>query len=439
MIVPVILAGGTGTRLFPLSTENLPKQFLNFKNKTLLHHTIDRFSGELFRGTGWEEPVVVTNASFSYLIKKQNLSPSIQILFEHFPEGTANAVAAAAILNKNKTLLITPADHYIQNSYRLTSRFQEALKITQNGGFVMFGVPPTDLNTGFGYIQGERGNACPHPIKSFHEKPDRITCNDYLATGQYFWNTGIYMVQTNKLLEMLPEDVVKAAEKACATGQGNRSNKNFYLSHVPETPRNISLESAVLQKAENLWVVPVTGAGWTDVGTFSSLHEISEKDCNGNSVSGEEIQLLNTHNSYIHTTNTPVSVLGLQNIGVICTQHHVLVMDLKKSQDVKELVEKLKTKEEKEFISEKLSESDRFRVNKLTLTGKAVTSFTKNEHQWKQFTVVKGVAVIQRGGDRTYYSEGQTVEIPAGVSFLLENQLTSELILIEIQTGYIEQ
>lgn len=346
-IIPVILAGGSGTRLWPLSTEELPKQFLPLlSSKSLLQETVLRLNG-LKNVT---PPIVIGNEKHSHIIKEQldaiNIKPQT-IFLEPMGRNTAPAIAVAALHSlkstpgKESIFLVMPADHAIQNLPELHTSIQIAKNYAVNGKLVTFGIKPTRVETGYGYIKFAKqlDNQNAYYIDQFVEKPDTATAQKYVDSEQYSWNSGMFMFTVSTFLNELQQhapDIHNSCEKILT----NASSKNYFLSFQKTDFSNCpsrSIDYAVMEKTKNCVVIQLQNVGWSDIGSWQALWEHGEKDANNNVVIGDQI-LANTQNSYIHAKGKKVVTAGIQDTIIVATGDKILVIHKKEDQTVKKII-----------------------------------------------------------------------------------------------------
>ena len=346
-IIPVILSGGSGTRLWPLSRASYPKQLLPLvSDNTMIQETALRLNG-----LDVQEPIVVCNEQHRFIIAEQLAVIGMKkpsIILEPVAKNTAPAIAAACLhaqkIDSEAVIVVLPSDHNIKD----TQAFQEAVKIAaseaQNGSMVTFGITPTFAATGYGYIekQSDSDSAGVSSIKRFVEKPDVATAQKYLDSGNFFWNSGMFVFKASAFLEELKEldeaiftATSKSVEKAVVDSDFIRLDKDSFS----ENP-SISIDYAVMEKTSHGKVVPLS-AGWSDVGSWSSLWEVSDKDENNNTVKGEAI-LKNTKGSLIYSKERLVATIGLTDVVIVDTKDALLVATKSQAEQVKDIVDELK-------------------------------------------------------------------------------------------------
>ncbi|WP_321533237.1 mannose-1-phosphate guanylyltransferase/mannose-6-phosphate isomerase [uncultured Desulfuromonas sp.] len=454
MIIPVLLSGGSGTRLWPLSRSVHPKQLLPLTaQQTMLQQTALRLSGldEV------AAPIVVCNEEHRFMVAEQlrqiDQQPSA-ILLEPVGRNTAPAVALAALqalkVDTKATLLILPADHSIAHPEALCDAIKALSDHVEQGMLATFGIVPTCPETGYGYIQkGTSIQTSPQPvftINSFVEKPDLPTAQDYVGCGDYYWNSGMFMFQAARYLEELERfepGIVACCKKALHTAQNDLDFVRIGADAFGECT-NISIDYAVMERVSNAIVVPLD-AGWNDVGSWSSLWDIGNKDQQNNVIRGDVL----THdvsNSYLHGTSRLLSAVGVDNLIVVETSDAILVAHRDRAQEIKEIVRQLATQGRPEADTppkvarpwgwyESIDHAERFQVKHITVKPGASLSLQMHHHRAEHWVIVKGTARITRDDEVLTLTENQSTYIPLGTRHRLENPGKIPLELIEIQSG----
>jgi mannose-1-phosphate guanylyltransferase / mannose-6-phosphate isomerase len=456
MLIPVILSGGSGTRLWPLSRELYPKQLLPLVGKgTMLQETLARLSG--VAGVG--NPIVVCNESHRFLVAEQLLEAGVRpqaIILEPVGRNTAPAVGIAAMAAvadlppasaKNApVLLILPADHVIQDVAAFQAAVATGMKAAEQGKLVTFGVVPNKPETGYGYIRRTDGQGPAYPIAQFVEKPDLATAQRYVDSKEYFWNSGMFMVKATTVLDEL-RALAPAIYEACAHAY-TAAKRDLDFTRLPakefgECPSN-SFDYAVMEKTQHGVVVPLD-AQWSDVGSWSALHEAIPADKDGNVTLGD-VLAVDTHGSYLHSTSRLVATVALKDHVVVETKDAVLVAPKDRVQDVKELVSKLKkdgryeTSLHREIFRpwgsyDRIDSGERFHVNRIIIKPGASMSLQLHHHRAEHWIVVAGTARITRGEETFLLEENQSTFIPLGTKHRIENPGKIPLHIIEIQSG----
>lgn len=453
-IYPVILTGGTGTRLWPLSRTLYPKQLLALNSsKTLLQETAQRVSAP----DRFHPPFLIGNDEHRFIVAEQLREIGIEphtILLEPEGRNTAPAAALAAMILTEKdpeaVMLVTPSDHVISNEAAFGRALVEARGAAATGEhLVTFGVQPTRPETGYGYIrQGQRLEKHPgcHAVKEFVEKPDEATAEAYVAAGDYFWNSGIFLFPAALYLSELEKfepDIVAACRKAL---EGGRNDLSFYRigeDAFRECPSN-SVDYAVMEHTDAA-VVTAVDMGWSDVGSWSALWDISAKDAAGNATTGE-VLTIDVKNSLLHSDGPMISAVGLRGVVIVATKDAVMVASRDRAQDVKLLVEQLEKAGRTEHIShpvvyrpwgsfETIDEGDRFKVKRIVVKPGAKLSLQKHHHRAEHWVVVRGTASVTSGDKTILLEENQSTYIPLGTLHRLENPGKIPLHLIEVQSG----
>jgi mannose-1-phosphate guanylyltransferase / mannose-6-phosphate isomerase len=455
MLIPVILSGGSGTRLWPLSRELYPKQLLPLVGKgTMLQETLARVAGV----DGLGAPVVVCNENHRFLVAEQILEAGIKsqaIVLEPVGRNTAPAVAVAAMAavsdlpkgNENDPLLlILPADHVIRDVKAFRAALEVGRKAALEGKLVTFGVVPNKPETGYGYIKRVNGAGPAYAIDRFVEKPDLATAQSYVESKEYFWNSGMFLFRASTVLNELRELAPKIYE-ACAQAVTS-AKRDLDFTRLPAKEFGAcpsdSFDYAVMEKTKHGVVVPLD-AGWSDVGSWSALHEAIPADADGN-VSLGDVLTADSRGNYLHSTSRLVATVGLQDHVVVETKDAVLVAPKNRVQDVKELVNKLKkqgryeTSLHREVFRpwgsyDSIDNGQRFQVKRLMVKPGATLSLQLHHHRAEHWIVVSGTARITRGEEVFLLEENQSTYIPLGVKHRIENPGKIPLHIIEVQSG----
>jgi mannose-1-phosphate guanylyltransferase/mannose-6-phosphate isomerase len=454
MITPVILCGGNGTRLWPLSRDFYPKQLLALTGeKTLLQQTALRLADLAEVGP----PLVLCNQNHRFLVAEQLREVGIEpaaIILEPVGRNTAPATALAALqvneAGHDDTLLILPADHLIDDIAAFHHAVSQARKVALKGRLVAFGIVPKTAETGYGYIKkGAPIQDCANEafaIDRFIEKPDSATAERYLAHGDYSWNSGMFMFQAALFLDELKqyntpmyEHCRQALERAKKDLDFTRIDTNAF-SACPFD----SIDYAIMEKTSKGAVIPID-VGWNDIGSWSALWDVGNKDDFGNVTRGDVI-LEDTHNSFVYADNRLVATIGLDDTIIIETIDAVLVAPKDRVQDVKAIVTRLKSTGRQEAnlhrrvfrpwgSYEGVVCGERFQVKLITVKPSAILSLQMHHHRAEHWIVVRGTARITKGEEVFFLSENQSTYIPLGVTHRLENPGVIPLELIEVQSG----
>jgi mannose-1-phosphate guanylyltransferase/mannose-6-phosphate isomerase len=452
MIVPVILAGGSGSRLWPLSRSTYPKQLLPLVSKlTMLQDTLLRIQSV----PNMAAPIVVCNQEHRFLVAEQLKQIGIEdavIILEPLGKNTAPAAAIAALYvsqqSSHQTMLILPADHIIQNTTALAAAITYAEINAQAGQLVTFGVTPTRPETGYGYIKArvDPNNNHAYKVLQFIEKPDQAMAKTYLASGQYYWNSGIFLFQTACFLaelQLYAPDILKTCQQTMGAMSKDLDFCRLDPTIFAACPSN-SIDYAVMEKTKNAALVPLD-AQWSDVGSWSALWEVLPADSNGNIVVGDIITQ-DVSNSYLRAESRMVAVLGVTDHIIVETPDAVLVAHKDYSQAVKEIVNRLKQQERIETdlhhrvyrpwgYYETLDKSSCFQVKHITVKPGATLSLQMHKHRSEHWVVVEGVAEVTRGEDTFTIKANESTYIPQGVKHRLANRSTHNLKIIEVQSG----
>lgn len=446
----VVMAGGSGTRLWPLSRAMYPKQFLSLAaDKTMLQATLDRCTG-LTSST----PVVICNEDHRFIVAEQLRTDKItaNIILEPMGKNTAPAIALAALYamkaEQDPVLLVLAADHVIQQKNVFQQQVKKAALLAEKGYLVTFGIVADKPETGYGYIQrgenieGHEG----YRVKGFVEKPNQAKATEYLQSGEYYWNSGMFMFRASSYINELKKyrpDILAACELAMGNTQKDmdfvRVDKAEFQQCASE-----SIDYAVMEKTSNSVVVPLD-AGWSDVGSWSSLWEVSQKDENHNTTKGD-VLLHDTHNSFVLSTSRLVATVGLNNIVVVETKDAVLVADKDKVQEVKKIVDQLKSAERPEYQLHRevyrpwgnydsIDNGTRYQVKRITVKPGAKLSVQMHHHRAEHWIVVSGTAKVLNGNEEKLLTENESIYIPVGAVHYLENPGKIPLELIEVQSG----
>ncbi len=457
MLTPVILSGGAGTRLWPLSRELYPKQLLALTGeRTMLQQTALRLSG--LAATG---PIVVCNEAHRFLVAEQlrqlRIEPRAMVL-EPFGRNTAPAIALAALAALKASegdaaaldpaLLVLPADHVIRDVPAFQKAVRVALAAMENGKLVTFGIVPTAPETGYGYIQrGAPGDtAGAHRIARFVEKPDLQRAQGFVKSGEYFWNSGMFLFRASHYLQQL-ERLAAPIARACRAAFDNAKADLDFIRIDPkafELCPGDSIDYAVMEKTSDALVVPLD-AGWSDVGSWSALHEASEADGHRNVTRGDVISE-DTEGCYLYAESRLVAAVGLCDHVVVETKDAVLVAPRNRVQDVKKLVARLKEAGRYEHSLHRevfrpwgsydsIENGERFQVKRLKVKPGATLSLQMHHHRAEHWIVVSGTARITRGEEVFLLEENQSTYIPIGVKHRIENPGMIPLHIIEVQSG----
>ncbi|AOR67563.1 mannose-1-phosphate guanylyltransferase/mannose-6-phosphate isomerase [Burkholderia stabilis] len=453
-IHPVILCGGSGSRLWPMSRGGYPKQYLKLTgDRSLVQQTALR----LRNIPDTTAPIVVTNNEQRFLVAEQlrqvNITPS-SIVLEPVGRNTAPAIAIAALLamhdSPDALLLVLPSDHVILNEPAFITAASEAAVIAADKHLVTFGITPTEAHTGFGYIR--RGPALADGRKAFKvdafvEKPDAATAERFVKDSGYYWNSGMFMLKASTYMEELHRhapEIAHQVELAFASAKHDHDFLRLDANAFSACP-NVSIDYAVMERTERAAVVATTDLGWSDIGSWSALADIADTDASGNACVGD-IFTDSVKNSYIRAEHRMVAALGLDNIVIVETADAVLVAHRDKAQDVKKIVEWLNESGRHESVThrrvvrpwgsyEGIDQGDRFQVKRIIVNPGAQLSLQMHHHRAEHWVVVKGTAMVTNGDKEIMLTENQSTYIPLGTTHRLTNPGKIPLELIEVQSG----
>jgi len=453
MIVPVVLSGGSGSRLWPLSRELYPKQFLPLVGeRSLVQQTVDRLTGL----ASISASIVVCNEEHRFLVAEQlrqvGYTPAA-IMLEPEGRNTAPAIALAALQavseGDDPVLLVLPADHVIRDTEQFHRAIKTALGVAAEGDLVTFGVVPQTPETGYGYIRASElfsDTSRAYQVVEFVEKPDRARAEQYVASGEYVWNSGMFAFRASRYLEELSRwapDMMTACHQAFEQRADDKDFVRPDAKLFKNAPSN-SIDYAVMERAEQVKVVPLD-AGWSDVGSWSALWDVGERDSVGNVCHGD-VLTEDTEDCYLHGSGRLVATVGLRDHVVVETADAVMVAPKSRVQEVKQLVSQLKTRGRDEALlhrrvyrpwgsHEGVEQADRFQVKRITVNGGAALSLQMHHHRAEHWIVVRGTARVTRGDEVFLLSENESTYIPVGVKHRLENPGKIPLELIEVQSG----
>ncbi|MFW3174812.1 mannose-1-phosphate guanylyltransferase/mannose-6-phosphate isomerase [Xanthomonas phaseoli] len=446
-VLPIILSGGSGTRLWPLSRESYPKQFLPLVgDKSMLQSTWLRAAP-----VAGHAPIVVANEEHRFMAAEQlqqlGVKPSA-ILLEPKGRNTAPAIAVAALEatrdGADPLLLVLPSDHVIQNEAAFQAAVTLAAAAAEQGKLVTFGIKPTAPETGYGYIKASAGTGA-SPVERFVEKPDLATAQSYLASGEYYWNSGMFLFRASRYLEELRKfhpAIADACQKAWENGKRDADFTRLDKDAFAASPSD-SIDYAVMEKTADAVVVPLD-AGWNDVGSWSSLLDVSNQDAQGNAHHGDVIQL-DCQNTYAYGSRL-IAMVGLEDVVVVETPDAVLVGHRDRIQEVKDVVSQIKTAGRSEATwhrkvyrpwgaYDSIDMGQRHQVKRITVKPGAVLSLQMHHHRAEHWIVVSGTAEVTRGEEVLLLTENQSTYIPLGVTHRLRNPGKLPLELIEVQSG----
>jgi len=448
-MIPVILSGGSGTRLWPLSRGIYPKQFLPLvSDKTMVQETVLRLKGI----EGLQAPIAVCNEDHRFMMAEQLCRIDVHpecIILEPIGKNTAPAVTMAALAAKDPEdiLLVLPADHVIGN----VAAFQEAVikagELAQQGFLVTFGVVPTAAETGYGYIKRSHENiADAFKVAEFVEKPNAAVAQAYVDSGEYYWNSGMFAFKAGRYLEELEKfapDMLAACRSAYSAAKIDVDFVRLDKELFTQCPSN-SIDYAVMEKTDEAVVIPLD-AHWNDVGSWSALWDVRAKDSRGNALSGD-VLALDTENSFIHSENKLVAVIGVKDLVIVETDDAVMVAPKDRVQEVKAIVAALKNQQRSEADLHRkvyrpwghydsVDNGERHKTKRIVVKPGAKLSVQKHHHRAEHWVVVKGTALVTKGDETMLLSENESTYIPLGVVHRLENPGVIPLEMVEVQSG----
>jgi len=450
-MIPVVLSGGSGSRLWPLSRAHYPKQFIPLASEqTLLQETLSRLQclqAEVL------SPLVICNEQHRFMVAEQLREIDVvanNILLEPVGRNTAPAVALAALATApDAILLVLPADHVIENISAFHSAVELACSEAEKGALVTFGVVPTAAQTGYGYIQAastEDANVRAHTIEQFVEKPDLATAQAYVDSGDYYWNSGMFAFKAGRYLEELARyqpQMLSACQAALKGASVDLDFTRLDKAAFAACPDD-SIDYAVMEKTDSAVVIPLD-AGWSDIGSWSALWDISEKDAQGNTCKGD-VLAVDTHDSYLHTNGRLLATVGVKDLVVVETDDAVLVADKSRVQEVKAVVKQLQAQGRSERESHRkvyrpwgmydsIAANGRYQTKRIVVNPGAQLSLQKHYHRAEHWVVVQGTGLVTRGDEEVILSVNESIYIPIGMKHRLENPGVIPLEIIEVQTG----
>ncbi|CAN5568835.1 mannose-1-phosphate guanylyltransferase/mannose-6-phosphate isomerase [soil metagenome] len=464
-VVPVIMAGGSGTRLWPLSRALRPKQFLNLSGKgTLFQQAAQRLAALAEPGITVAGPCVVGNEEHRFMVLDQlreiGMTPSA-VLLEPKGRNTAPALTLAALYAAERgddpVLVVTPADQTVTLPEPFTDALRAAVRAAASGSIVILGITPDQPETGYGYIRTDTGGAGLPKVERFVEKPDRETAEKYLAEGGYFWNAGMFVLKASVWLEALAEfrgDIADAVRASWAVKTVDASFVRPGKKEFAAVPSE-SVDYAVMEKCPGSGAsgtgkgfdirMLALDAGWSDLGAWEAVWQVAQKDAHGNASVGDAM-LHDSRDTLVHATSRLVSVIGLDNIVVVETPDAVMVTTRSRSQDVKQIVNRLETDKRSEHTLHRqvhrpwgwydsIDQGPRFQVKRIMVKPGGVLSLQMHHHRAEHWIVVSGTAEVTCGDKKMLLTENQSTYIPLGQTHRLANPGTIPLEIIEVQSG----
>jgi mannose-1-phosphate guanylyltransferase/mannose-6-phosphate isomerase len=447
-VIPIILSGGSGTRLWPLSRKQYPKQLISLVNETtMLQDTILRLDG-----LEVSDPIIICNEDHRFLVAEQvqNLGKkATSIILEPCGRNTAPAIGIAALAQANPEdiLLVLSADHVIKDVKQFQSDVKDGISQAEADMMVIFGIFATGPETGYGYIQaGESINETCRKVSRFVEKPNLETAKAYLEDGNYYWNAGMFMFKAGRYLDELKDQQPEMLKQCQAALDQSKTDLDFTRLDKAafELCPSDSIDYAVMEKTKRAVVIPMD-VGWSDVGSWSSLWEVSEKDEEGNRFVGDVIST-DSKNNYVFSRNRLVSLVGLEDIVVVDTEDAILIANKEKVQGVKNIVSQLTELDRPETQNHRqvyrpwgcydsIDVDEGFQVKRITVNPGATLSLQKHYHRAEHWIVVSGTAEVTCGEKVFMVSKNESTYIPIGEKHRLRNPGKIPLKLIEVQSG----
>ncbi|MCL2790185.1 MAG: mannose-1-phosphate guanylyltransferase/mannose-6-phosphate isomerase [Desulfobulbus sp.] len=458
MLIPVILSGGSGTRLWPVSREGHPKPFMKMADgQSLLCKTYQRAASVAEGG----HVFTVTNRDYYFTSKDElaraGIGEAVQahFLLEPFGRNTAAAVAMAALhirdaFGPSACLLVLPADHLVRDHSAFVRAVADARTLAGQGLMVTFGIVPNAPETGFGYIEAGGDLAAGKTVNRFVEKPDSDIAKQYLAAGNYFWNAGMFCFAAGTVLDQMARhapDVFEAA-RACwdtmnASGQPHAAMQEIPQDDFKRFP-DISIDYALMERSADIAVVPVD-MGWSDIGSWNAVSQLVDGDADNNRSTGETI-FCNSRNVYVHNEDRLVATVGIENLIVIDTADALLIVHPDKVQDVRKVVDRLKQQNHDAYRLHRtvvrpwgtytvLEEGSRFKIKRIEVKPGASLSLQMHHHRSEHWIVVSGMAKVVNGDKEMLVGANESTYIPAGCAHRLENPGILNLVMIEVQSG----
>ena len=449
-VLSLILAGGKGTRLWPLSRENKPKQFIKLASQqTLLENTFNRIQ-ETIDAEQW---LITTDEMVDYFKLYVDAyddwkgSENVKFLVEPQSKNTVASILWGSSLAKrtydeDTIMIISPSDHVIEDSNAYLSDVQKGISLAQNDKFVVFGVPPTSPENAYGYIGIDKED---NSVTEYIEKPDVFVASELIEQGNYYWNTGIYIFKISTFLNQVNHII----PHICKMFDTDKILDSDYVKQLYKEVPSLSINSTIIENLSNLTMVPFNSC-WNALNSWKSYHSISEKDDDGN-VLGDKAISLDTKNSLVYSDDKFVSLVGLQNVGVVSVDDSIIVCNLDESEKVKQLYHKLITTERKEINYNNIGVRPwgsyfvlegglNYKIKRIQVDPKQMLSLQMHFHRSEHWIVVKGVAKVTNGDNEFYVHENESTYIPATTKHRLENPGVLPLELIEVQCGtYLEE
>ena len=458
-LIPVILAGGGGTRLWPLSREHYPKQFLKlFGQNTLLKNTLLRLDG-LSSSIDVSDPIIICNEAHRFLVAEQSAQVArniSNIILEPKGRNTAPALTIAALNQQDSIILMMPADHLISHLDLFHDAINAGIEMAQQGKLVTFGIKPDVPETGYGYIHmGTEiqtiNKQAIHALKGFTEKPELSVAEKYLESGEYLWNSGLFMMKASVWLDKIKafqpamyDSCAKAYEKGEQDGLFYRLDEGAFLNCPSDSIDYAVMEKLTESNDEQLAVLPID-VGWSDVGAWSSVWDMQDKDSNNNHIEGDVIAE-DTSNCLIRSERGLIVTIGCEDMVIVDTDDAIMIADKNKTQNVKKIVEKLKNENRSESLTHRkvyrpwgsydsIDMGETFQTKRLIVNPGKKLSLQSHAKRAEHWVVVKGEATVTKGDKSFLLHENESTFIPLGTKHRLENATTEPLEIIEVQSG----
>lgn len=448
-MLPVIMAGGSGSRLWPLSRSHYPKQFLPLINEhTMLQETACRLNSSEFQA-----PLIICGEDHRFTVAEQMRASGLEhsgIILEPAGRNTAPAIALAALQalanDPDALLLVLAADHAIQDPDSFIDAVHRAEPLAREGKLVTFGIIPDHAHTGYGYIRSGAPLSAGFEVAEFVEKPDQVTAQSYLDSGSYSWNSGIFLLPAQRYLDEL-EQYAPEILKHCRAAMGQSQVDSDFIRPNAEAfllcPED-SIDYAVMEKTTDAAVIPME-CGWSDVGSWTALWDISPKDDQGNTLKGDAIAI-DTHNCFVQSDSKLVASVGVENLIIVESDDAIMVAHQDQVQKVKKVVEQLKQKQRNEAhfhrkvyrpwgYYDSIDQGHRFQVKRIVVKPGAQLSLQMHHHRAEHWIVVKGTAEVTKGAETFLVTENESTYIPLGIKHRLKNPGSIPLEIVEVQSG----
>lgn len=448
-MIPVILSGGSGTRLWPLSRGQYPKQFLALvSHRTMLQETVLRLNGL----PDLKPLIAVCNEDHRFMLAEQLWEIGIKpaaIILEPVGKNTAPALTMAALsaASEDEVLLVLPADHVLTDLKAFHLAIEHALVLAEQGYLVTFGIVPTHPESDYGYIKrGDVLQGEAFKVSAFVEKPDQTTAETYFESGDYFWNSGMFAFRTGSFLEELNRynpEMLSVCKQAIATATTDKDFIRVDKEVFSKCPAD-SIDYAVMEKTDKAVVIPLD-AGWNDVGSWSALWDVTDKDPFGNAINGD-VMTVDTENSFIHAESKLVAAIGVKDLVIVETADAVMVAPKDRVHEVKQIVDQLKHKDRSEAEYHRkvyrpwghyssVDNGERHQTKRIVVKPGAKLSVQKHHHRAEHWVIVKGTALVTKADEKVLLTENESIYIPLGVVHCLENPGVIPLEMVEVQSG----